>query len=232
MNHRKYTILIADETELGRQIRNSFLQRSAFAVLTASDGRDALALARSGHPSLVIIDQDAAGLSGTELCARLRGRPETAEVPVLDVADADGEELRHACTLAGVTELVMRSSGRDPLLATISRLLHIPPRRPVRFTVFFSVEAADSGNEALGRAVNLCTAGMGLEVDRAYQVNAPLRVRLMLPGDSKKIRVSALVRWVNRRNETTYAMGVEFMDLPEPDRKRLDGFIDRSLMMS
>ena len=232
MIRKRYKILIADESEIGRQLGDSLLERSAFIVLTAKDGLEALERARSERPSLVIIDQGAPGLSGAELCAKLRSGNHAAEIPVIVLAEIDGEDLRHSCTLAGVTELVLRSSGRDHLLATIARVLHIPLRRPVRLTVFFSVENADSSKEALGKAVNLCAGGMGLEVDRPYQVNAPLRVRFMLPGDPKKIQVAALVRWVDRRSEATYSMGLEFTDLPDADRARLYGFIDSSLTAS
>lgn len=229
MVRRQYKIVLADHTEFGQQLENALLQRSLFSVSVAHDGPQALELTVSDPPALLIVDQEIEGLCGTEICARLRGEDRARKVPVLVLADAETEELKQSCSLAGASALVARSAGRDALLHVVGQILGIPPRRPVRLTVFFSVLEGDSEKETLGKAVNLGEGGMGMEVNRPYEPGSTFKLRFVVPGDPKKIQAGAIVRWVRSGHESTFSVGVEFTEMAEEDRKRLVEFLDKTL---
>lgn len=59
------------------------LKRAGMKPLTVRSGREALDLLRTETVDAIIADLKMPGMSGTELCARLREKPATADIPVI-----------------------------------------------------------------------------------------------------------------------------------------------------
>ena len=68
-------VLIANEQEWSARSLETILGPSGFAVLRAYSGRQALDLARSAHPDIVIIDSRMPDADGLEVCQQLREDP-------------------------------------------------------------------------------------------------------------------------------------------------------------
>jgi PleD family two-component response regulator len=68
-------VLIANEQEWSARSLETILGPSGFAVLRAYSGRQALDLARSAHPDMVIIDVRMPDIDGLEVCQQLREDP-------------------------------------------------------------------------------------------------------------------------------------------------------------
>jgi len=81
MTTPRLTVILADDVLLDLEIGRTFFQRSGFRVLTARGGLDALALAVSELPDVVVLDQFMPGLTGTEVCARLKRAPTRGASP-------------------------------------------------------------------------------------------------------------------------------------------------------
>ena len=75
-------LLADDETDLVWAVRYSLLDEG-HEVTTASNGMEALALARRARPDLVILDIAMPEMDGLEVCSRLRRDPTLASVPIL-----------------------------------------------------------------------------------------------------------------------------------------------------
>ena len=73
-------ILLVDDDATLRHLFGEFLRHSAFEVAAAASGQEALRLAYSERPDLVILDVMMPGMDGWETCARLR---ELSDVPVI-----------------------------------------------------------------------------------------------------------------------------------------------------
>ncbi|PUE89089.1 hypothetical protein C7T87_25825, partial [Xanthomonas hortorum pv. hederae] len=58
-------------------------KREDFEVVHTPDGEEALLLARENTPDIVLLDWMVEGISGIEVCRRLRRAPETANVPII-----------------------------------------------------------------------------------------------------------------------------------------------------
>jgi DNA-binding response OmpR family regulator len=76
-------VLIADDETHILNVLTIKLRNAGFRVLNAEDGEDALALARSEQPDLLITDYQMPLLSGVELCAKMRNHPATKDIPVI-----------------------------------------------------------------------------------------------------------------------------------------------------
>ncbi|ARU59992.1 DNA-binding response regulator [Tumebacillus avium] len=83
------TILVVDDEETLRGIVRNYLEQEGYAVLEASDGAEALAELRRSAVDLVLLDWMMPGMSGLDVCRKLR---EFSEVPVIFLT-AKTEEL-------------------------------------------------------------------------------------------------------------------------------------------
>ena len=229
MRARHHKVLLADDVLLELELEKTFFQRSGFQVITATDGLSALALATSEMPDIVVLDQVMPGLSGTEVCARLRAQPATKGVPVVITSSQDHERVRRACAASGVNSYVPKSDGKQALLHAVAQILRVPERKSTRLTVFFSVHGSARGKETLGKGVDLSEAGMCLEANRRYEVGVSLSLRFVLPGEKQEIQAQAVVKRLRALADETYSMGLEFTSLTEAMRERLNRYIDRSL---
>lgn len=65
------------------------LERQSLRVTNARDGYEAIAAAERERPDLILLDIKMPGLDGFEVLRRLKGRPETAAIPVI-ILTAEG----------------------------------------------------------------------------------------------------------------------------------------------
>ena len=87
----KARILLVEDDPALVELLTFHFQREEFLVESTADGDEALLLARESPPDVVILDWMIEGVSGIEVCRRLRRAPETAAVPVI-MLTARGEE--------------------------------------------------------------------------------------------------------------------------------------------
>ena len=75
-------LLVEDEPDI-QLIARAALMRAGFDVLTARDGVEALALAESHAPDLILLDWMLPQLDGFETCVRLKAGSRTQRIPVV-----------------------------------------------------------------------------------------------------------------------------------------------------
>src|SRR5215208_7991735 len=76
-------ILVVDDEPEAVELIEFNLKQAGFVVATAADGAEALAKARSGAPSLIVLDLMLPEIDGLELCKMLRRDAATAEIPII-----------------------------------------------------------------------------------------------------------------------------------------------------
>jgi len=77
------TVLIADDEAHITHVVSLKLRQAGFNVLVATDGQEALDLARTHHPDMVVTDYQMPIMSGYELSIALKNTHTTATIPVL-----------------------------------------------------------------------------------------------------------------------------------------------------
>ncbi len=99
-------VLIANDQEWTARSLESIIGPSGYAVLRAYTGRQALELARTTQPDLVILDERMSDISGTEVCRLLRDDRRFGEhTPIfITTADAADREQRITALRAGAWE--------------------------------------------------------------------------------------------------------------------------------
>jgi DNA-binding response OmpR family regulator len=116
-------ILVVDDDEGARVGISSLLEAAGFGIAEAETGEAALALAREVQPQLAFVDVYLPGLSGYEVCHRLKAEFGDA-LPVVLVSRERREDLdRVAGALLGADDCVTSPVSRDELLSVIERML-------------------------------------------------------------------------------------------------------------
>lgn len=76
-------ILVADDNNDGRQLLVDIISSMGHNILEAANGVDALVLAQTQLPDLIILDVSMPGMSGFDVCAQLKSDEKTQQIPIL-----------------------------------------------------------------------------------------------------------------------------------------------------
>jgi CheY-like chemotaxis protein len=76
-------ILVVDDEKPLRELLSMALEEAGFRVLQAYHGRQALEVAISARPDLIVSDVMMPLMNGVELCRALKSNPATARIPVI-----------------------------------------------------------------------------------------------------------------------------------------------------
>ncbi|MGF1570695.1 MAG: two-component system response regulator RppA [Nodosilinea sp.] len=117
-------LLVDDEVELTDPL-SRLLTREGYAVDVATDGEAGANLAAEGGYDLLILDWMLPGLSGLEICRRLRSRPDTT--PVLFLTAKDTLDDRVNGLDAGADDYLVKPFELRELLARVRALLRRSP---------------------------------------------------------------------------------------------------------
>ena len=115
-------LLVEDDRALADLLMWHF-DREGYDIVRTADGDEALLLAEERVPDLVILDWMIEGVSGIEVCRRLRRRPATAHVPII-MLTARGEESDRIRGLeTGADDYVTKPFSPRELLARVGAVL-------------------------------------------------------------------------------------------------------------
>jgi two-component system, OmpR family, phosphate regulon response regulator PhoB len=115
-------LIVEDEEALTTMLRYN-LEAEGYGVETVPRGDEADLLLKERAPDLVILDWMLPGLSGIELCRRLRARPETKQLPII-MLTARGEESERVRGLAtGADDYIVKPFSVPELSARVRALL-------------------------------------------------------------------------------------------------------------
>jgi chemotaxis protein histidine kinase CheA len=121
---RRRTVLVADDSITTRSLLRSVLEGGGYRVRTASDGDEALRIARSERIDLVVSDVRMPRLDGIGLLLRLRGDARTSRLPLVLFSGAQSEEDRQRGLAAGASAYLAKSDfERGQLVDVVTQLL-------------------------------------------------------------------------------------------------------------
>jgi len=119
-------VLIVDDEEDFLQTLGKRLTTEGYSVIAANNGTDAIALAKSQHPDIIILDIIMPGMEGDEAAAELKGHPLTRNIPVifLTALRSKTEEKEYG-SLVGDHIALAKPLDPEILLDQIKKLLPI-----------------------------------------------------------------------------------------------------------
>ncbi len=116
-------VLVADDEVHILNVVSYKLQNAGLEVITACDGQEALELARSEHPDLLLVDYQMPGLNGLEVCLQLREGPQAQRVPAI-MLTARGLDVEQAeLDRAGISVIIPKPFSPREVLSCVEELL-------------------------------------------------------------------------------------------------------------
>jgi two-component system, NarL family, nitrate/nitrite response regulator NarL len=118
------TVVIADDHPLFRRGLARAIRRAPLLELVgeAADGREALSLIATLDPEVAVLDHRMPELSGIDVCAELRLRPEASRTNVLLLSAFEDAEIVASAAACGAAGYVGKSASQGDICEAIERV--------------------------------------------------------------------------------------------------------------
>ncbi|MDQ1590508.1 MAG: hypothetical protein QOG00_3475 [Pyrinomonadaceae bacterium] len=119
----KLTVLVVEDFADNRFMMRKLLEMSGYQVVEAVDGREAVELAESTRPDLILMDLSLPRLDGLDATRRIRELDGLARVPIVAVSAHDTNDFHTDALAAGCNEYVTKPIDFAELEALLKKLL-------------------------------------------------------------------------------------------------------------
>jgi DNA-binding response OmpR family regulator len=114
------TILVVEDESSIASFVSLYLKNAGYAVRTASNGAEALALAASEHPALIVLDLMLPDIDGIEVCKRIR---QDSDVPILMLTARDEDVDKIIGLEVGADDYLTKPFNPRELVARVKSVL-------------------------------------------------------------------------------------------------------------
>jgi DNA-binding response OmpR family regulator len=119
----KGTVLVVDDEGKIRSLVKLYLIKNNYRVITAANGKEALAIATRENPDIIILDIMLPDMNGFEVCRSLRKIPGRAELPVVYLSSLQESESIITGLDAGGDDYITKPFDPNVLIARVNALL-------------------------------------------------------------------------------------------------------------
>ena len=223
----KKNILLVDDVELFLRLEESFLNRDQYSTTTAQSGDEALKAARAHRPDLILLDQVMPGISGDEVCRKLKGDPHTKDIPIIIISSDGKDEARRRCLDAGCDDYITKPIRGDVLVSTVEKQLGLVNRKAKRIKTRIRCEINWNGQREKGEIHNLSGTGAFVSLEATPTLGDVVDVSFQLPETEYQFVLGAIVKWIKKSgNEKTSGAGIEFLSFSPGSEEFIQSYID------
>lgn len=102
------TLLVVDDSPLIRRMVSDVLKQDFETVNQAQDGQEAVEMATTTTPDLVLMDLEMPRMNGIEACRQMRSLGTMTDVPIVMLTSRDGESDVQTAMEAGATDYLVK----------------------------------------------------------------------------------------------------------------------------
>ena len=119
------TVLIVDDNPQNVELLCAFLESLPVKIVTAGDGREALAKVAHHNPDLILLDIMMPHMSGFQVCQLLKSDPKTRDIQILMVTALNELGDIERATECGTDDFVSKPVNKFELLTRVKSLLKV-----------------------------------------------------------------------------------------------------------
>ena len=116
-------ILLVDDYRDALEVWEWYLRSQGYDVVTATNGYDAVRLAKSTHPDVIVMDLQLPGLSGCDAAREIRTAEPTTEIPLIAATGFSHDRQIAEARAAGFDQIVIKPCDPSQLVDEIERVL-------------------------------------------------------------------------------------------------------------
>ena len=120
---RPTTVLCIDDDPLVLHFYRDFLDRRGYRTLTVTDGLAGLAFAQRERPDVILLDVMLRGLSGFDICRKLRAEPTLHTTPIILLTVWDHPSVATTGRAVGATLILHKPADPEVILTSIEHVL-------------------------------------------------------------------------------------------------------------
>jgi len=221
-------ILLVDNVKAILEREKSMIDRKDFKVFTATNGEEALALHTKEKMDAIVIDLRMPGMSGEEVCRKIRRNPVLKNVSIIMTVLSDDPSEAELCKAAGANACLLKPLRKDELISTLAKHLNVPRRQSIRILVKVRLDAHIGGEFFIANTVDVSITGLLFECERVLNVGDHVEASFFLPGTDGFHRLaidSEIVRAINGEVHGSRRYGVSFKDFKEGTADQIAQFV-------
>jgi two-component system alkaline phosphatase synthesis response regulator PhoP len=116
-------VLLVDDYPDALEIWEWYLRERGYDVVSSGSGAEAVRLAKSAHPDVIVMDLDLPGLSGCEAARQIRAFPGTSNIPLIAATGFSHERQMAEARDAGFDRIVIKPCDPPTLVEEIEGVL-------------------------------------------------------------------------------------------------------------
>ena len=118
------TVLLVEDTEDNRFMMRRLLEMTGYRVVEAMNGEEAVKLARTESPNLILMDLSLPVIDGLAATRLIRKLPEFESTPIIAVSAHDSDDFQSEAIQAGCNNYVTKPIDFNELEQLIAKLLN------------------------------------------------------------------------------------------------------------
>jgi CheY-like chemotaxis protein/Tfp pilus assembly protein PilZ len=217
-------VLIVDDVSSVLDLETSFLSRTDCSVFKATNGLEALRIAKSEKPDIIFLDLEMPVMNGIECCRFIRTDIDLKETPVVIVTASSKEE---ECYRVGCSSYLRKPIDEDIFLTEIKKFIPIQVRNDPRLEVSIPASVTFKGTKTTGTVCNISRSGLFLESGEPFGIGSKVTVDFSLPDRKEKVKTKAMVvRLASEKSSDSKGFGLSFFEIAEKNQALIDSFIE------
>ena len=116
-------ILAVDDERETRDLLRTSLSAEGYEVVVASNGEEAVGLAKTGNPQVILLDIEMPGIDGIETCKRLKADEKTRLIPIIMMTSRGDRDIE--AYLEGAADVVNKPFDIAHLAIRVKSMLRV-----------------------------------------------------------------------------------------------------------
>ncbi len=219
-----HKILLVDDMKNFLDLEKSFLKRAECKIYTATTGLEAIKVAKTEIPDIILLDVEMPEMNGIEATRILKSDQQTKNIPIVIITSLDNVEEK--CKIAGCDSFYRKPIDEETFLNIIQSHIELKIRKFPRVPLFAPVKIKENSSQFTGEIQNLSLTGVYIKSDYKPFLGSLIEITFSIPLDHEEKVVSSLA-YVVRQDKEGFACA--FFDLSTGAELYIKEYIDKNI---